>query len=455
MTLAELKAAKKAALEKAKALYAPYGDNAVVPGEVTGSVKTLIDEARDLDAKIKDVEAQAKSDADQRSELRDMGRGILDDLTSTTKTDSGLIVPKNGDTLGGLFADSAQYQAFMKSYPTSSNARNGYRVNVDPVQVKTLVTGLSSTSAGAFIETQRLSGLDKLVRKPLVMRDLVTKVSIATDTIEYVVETSNTNNAAFVPEATSSAAPTQNSTTGPLINNAGGGYKPEGGMAYEIKTDTVKTLAEWLPVTRQALADAGLMRGLINTKLVDDLDEVEDNEILNGAGGSTHFQGILTTSGVLTYNTPAEELLAADFGKGLSWSEGIRRAKTQLRTTSGVRARANAVVMNPADVDEIWLARQAKNPGLDVSGGDGSLTVAGLPIVESDNIAIGDGLIGDFSEAFLYDREQTTVYATDSHLDFFIRNLIAVLAEKRVGFGVHKPAAFLKLDLDAIATPAP
>lgn len=36
---------------------------------------------------------------------------------------------------------------------------------------------------------------------------------------------------------------------------------------------------------------------------------------------------------------------------------------------------------------------------------------------------------------------------TDSHLDFFVRNLVAILAEMRAAFGVVQPNAFVEIDL--------
>ena len=36
---------------------------------------------------------------------------------------------------------------------------------------------------------------------------------------------------------------------------------------------------------------------------------------------------------------------------------------------------------------------------------------------------------------------------SDSHADFFTRNLVAVLAEMRAGFAVFRPSAFVKVTL--------
>jgi HK97 family phage major capsid protein len=61
----------------------------------------------------------------------------------------------------------------------------------------------------------------------------------------------------------------------------------------------------------------------------------------------------------------------------------------------------------------------------------------------------GFALLGDFSKAVLWDREQTTVTMTDSHEDFFVRNLVAILAEERVAFAVTRPTAFVNVDVAA------
>jgi HK97 family phage major capsid protein len=105
-------------------------------------------------------------------------------------------------------------------------------------------------------------------------------------------------------------------------------------------------------------------------------------------------------------------------------------------------------VLNPADFEKIQLARLAKNPANEATAG-AVPTLHGLPVVESEAIAAGVGLVGDFRKAVIWDREQASITATDSHADFFIRNLVAILAEERLAFGVRRPAAFCTLDLTA------
>jgi HK97 family phage major capsid protein len=251
--------------------------------------------------------------------------------------------------------------------------------------------------------------------------------------VEYVVQTSHTNAAAPVPEATSSAV-----IDGEDVTAVDGGVKPEGAWAFARRTATVKTIAEWVPATKRALADVGQLEGLINDELRADIAEEEEDQILLGDGNGENLPGILTTSGIQT------QAWATDI------FTTVRKAITKARVVG--RVAPNAVVLHPEEVEVIDLAREGAGTGLFLGGGPfvmGPRTLWGLPIIESEAITAGRGLVGDFSKAVLWDREQTTVSITDSHADFFIRNLVAILAEERVAFGVTRPTAFVDTDVRA------
>jgi len=51
----------------------------------------------------------------------------------------------------------------------------------------------------------------------------------------------------------------------------------------------------------------------------------------------------------------------------------------------------------------------------------------------------GKFIAGDLSQCVLWDREVATITATDSHADFFVRNLVALLGECSAGFGILNP----------------
>lgn len=342
-------------------------------------------------------------------------------------------------SLGELFCEAPETKAFLKGFTRDDGSirfPEKARVQSDPVQVKSLFTGASSTSAGAFVVNERTDIVEMLGRKDLVVRNLCSNRRTTSDLVEFVQETSHTNNAAVVAEATSSAAPTAPGSAGALVNNAGGGYKPEGAWAFAVVQTAVKTIAEWVPVTKRALADVAALEGLINDELQLDVDEAEEAEILNGDGTGEHFTGINNTSGIQTQ----------------AWSTDLftttRKAVTKARTVG--RVAPTAWVLNPADAEAVDLLKDGENRYY--YGGPTSIgprTLWGYPIVESESQASGTGLLGDFRKAVVWDREQSTVTMTDSHADFFIRNLVAILAEERLAFGVTRPTAFVQVDLTA------
>lgn len=389
------------------------------------------------DAKA-DFEKNASSD-DVKSQLAaigvDLGLGVNE---KSGKTPAGFITPTRSKSLGELFVESTEYAGLMGQFK-SGHIQDRARVQSAPMGVKSLLTGASDTSGGAFITADRQSDIEMLGRRPLTIRDLISVRQTTSDTVEYVQQTAQFTSADAVAEATSSASPTVGGAlSSPLVLNAGGGYKPEGSMAFLVVAATVKTIAEWIPATKRGLADASQLRGLIDQELRDDLAETEEDEIVNGSGTGEHLTGILNTSGIQA------QAYAATVAGLDPLLETTLKAKTKVKTVG--RSVATGYLLNPADFERIQLARLAKNPQNEAVAGS-TPTLHGLPVVESEAVAAGVGLVGDFRKAVLWDREQASITATDSHADFFIRNLVAILGEERVAFGVTRPKAFVSIDL--------
>ncbi|UVK62546.1 major capsid protein [Arthrobacter phage TaylorSipht] len=388
----------------------------------------------DLLAQIKTVRADEAILAEAKALADEIGGTASADLDGQKNVADGLARVKN---LGLEIVNSAQFKAAMAPFKGGAVPERS-RFQTDPIAVKSLFTGGDSASAGVFVTPEQTGILEMLGRRPLTIRDLVSKRTTGSDTVEYVVQTAHTNAAAPVAEATSSAAPTYDPATGAPILAAGGGYKPEGSWAFERKTATVKTIAEWVPATKRALADAGQLQGLINDELRKDIAETEEVQILTGDGTGENLEGILSTSGIQAQAFDTDIFTTS------------RRAITKVRTVG--RVVPSAFALNPVDVETIDLARENGTTGRFLGAGPFSMgprTLWGVPVVETEGVPAGQGLLGDFSKAVLWDREQTTVTMTDSHADFFIRNMVAVLAEERVAFGVTRPAAFATVDLAA------
>ncbi|MFD5656924.1 phage major capsid protein [Streptomyces hirsutus] len=379
-------------------------------------------------------------------ELRDTLAQLGDDIALNAKTNedgtrqtaSGFHLPDKAKSLGTQFTESAEYKGLLAQAPNGGFAKN-QRVQSEMFGVKALVTGGSDTSGGALVQNDWRGmqvGLDAFQR-PLQLRDVVTPGNTTSDTVEYVRVTSVTNSAAPVPEATSSAAPTAPGGAGALVNNAGGGYKPESGVALAKITTAVKTIAHWMPATKRALSDAAQIRTLIDAFLLYGLEEELEDQMIQGDGTGENFEGLANVSGVQS-QAFVDDLLTT-----------YRKAKTKVRTVG--RSRANAYLINPVDLEELDLLQdnEARFYFGGPSGAGTAQPLWNLPIVETEAVPQGTAYVGDFRKAVLWDREQATIQVTDSHLDFFVRNLVAILAEMRAAFGVLQPSAFVEIDLTA------
>ena len=409
-------------------------ENRDLTAEERQTITAAVKDANGIKARID----QAKADSDLTKQLGDLGDGIglvPDNAKGRDDGDgSALWTPRKGETLGQAFAKSRQLGDLLKAYPQGRIPERAV-VNSQPFGAKTLITGGSDTSAGAFVENDYRGlqvGLD-LFQRPLTIRSLVTNGTTNSDTVEYVRVTSTTNNASPVAESTTTADP------GSM--NAANGVKPESALALAKVTETVRTIAHWLPATTRALSDAGQIRTLIDTFLRYGLEEELEDQMVNGSGSGENFTGISNVSGVqsqpLVLNGTDPDLLAT-----------TRKARTLVRTVG--RSIPTAYVMNPSDWETIDLLQDNENRYY--FGGPmrmGQPTLWGLPVVESEAVPAGTAYVGDWRKAVLWDREQASITVSNSHANFFIRNMVAILGELRAAFGVLQPTAFVEIDMSA------
>ncbi len=329
-------------------------------------------------------------------------------------------------TLGARLVNSPEFLAALSQYAPNGQIpqSGGFRMPgmafkglADLDLSSALVTGLSDTSGGAFVVTDRQAELVALGRRPLSILDIVRHLSTSSDLVDYVAQTSRTNAAAQVAEATS----------------VSDGAKPESAAAFVVRTAPVRTIANWMPVTKQAVADVPQMRGIIDTELRDNVRETLEDAIVNSASG---IIGITQTTGTQTQ----------------AWDTNIltttRKAKTLVGTVG--RTIPNYYVLNPAQWEAIDLLQD--NEARYYYGGPsqvGTPRLWGLPVVESESSAAGFGLVGNFNKAILWDREQASLSISDSHADFFVRNLLALLVEGRWAFALVQPDAMVEIDTAA------
>lgn len=328
-------------------------------------------------------------------------------------------------TAGDEFVNSQEFQAQvaeMKKYG-SGGFPKGHRVNTQPVAVKTLVS-TAGASFGDLIDAQRIQTIDTTdFSKPLTLLQLIARQQTSSQMVEYPLHAGYVNNAAPTAQATASTGSS--------------GAKPESGLGtITIENAIVRTIAHYIPVTRQALQDIPAVRSIINTALTYGLQETLEEQMLNGDGTGENMRGILNTPGI--QNQP---LLANPFVT-------LRRAIKNVQI--GGRATPNAILMHPDDWENLEIQQDANGQyysGNPFRNTTFSSNVWNLPIVVNETIAPGEAIVGDFRFAYLWESLAPVILLSDSHENYFTRNMIAILAEMRAAFGVVRPSAFCRVSL--------
>jgi HK97 family phage major capsid protein len=179
-----------------------------------------------------------------------------------------------------------------------------------------------------------------------------------------------------------------------------------------------------------------MLESMITNFLRTDIDLELEDEIISGIGGSEHFTGLENTPNLTPQPFDTDMLTTA------------RKARTAALITG--RARSTGFLLNPYDWEELDLTKDAENRYY--FGGPlsmGTKMLWGLPVIESEVVPQGTFYTGDLRQMVVWDRQDPTVYMTDSHKDYFARNIIVFLYEGRWAFGVLRPPAIVKGDFHA------
>jgi len=343
-------------------------------------------------------------------------------------------------SLGEYFTQSQEFKAAMGPFAGKS-VPSGHRFGTDPVAIAGGLKALIGTDpagdgsgAGNLWDPQRVPTVDA-TWPTLQLRNVITVGTTTSDAVAYArilrAGAGSVNAAAGVAEATSAAAgaiTTTGTSPGPYTTTqaAGSGAKPQSSLSFEKVTAPVVTIAHWVPATKKALTDAGQLRTLIDAFLRNGLEQEIERQVLGGDSTSAEeVDGLLNTDGIQAQAFDTNILVT------------IRKALTKVRNYG----KPNAILVSPGNAERIDLLRTSTGAYLGGGAfGPANPTIWRTPTVEVQGLSDSTVLVGDFSTAVLWDREEASITATDSHEDFFVRGLVAILAEARAAFGVLDPA---------------
>jgi HK97 family phage major capsid protein len=330
---------------------------------------------------------------------------------------------------GDVFVRSKGYQAIKDADHRPQRYSSGpIEVSRTPLLTKgTLLEAGAGGPGGGLVPPSYDPGVVSKLFEPLGVADVFGSSVTTGSQIRYVVEGTATNAAAGVAEA---------------------GTKPESTIALSEVVEPIKKIATVLPISDELLEDAPSIQSYLNGRLGLFVKLEEERQLLRGTG-TNELVGIFGRSGINQYTK-----LAAD-------DNSVALAKVIANTAGSSFLAPDTIIIHPTN----WLTTRLLRDGTGgtvgqyygggpFGGAYGNGGAAGMfgqelwntRVVLSTYVGAGTALVGNFGQAaHIWRRGGVSVEATNSHSDWFQKNLSMLRAEERLGLGVYRPVAFTEV----------
>lgn len=353
-----------------------------------------------LDAAVQKYEGQlatyGKAQEEVRAEVKALSQDFQRSITEVAQKMENGRAPEAILSAGDEFVKSEAFKALVSGQ--TQRAR---------IEVKSTVTSNDTT----VFPTQR-PGVIRGDFTPLTIRELFPAIPVTSNMVNSLREKTWTNSAAEVSQ---------------------GAAKPESDIDFEQYNVAITTVAHWIKVSNQLLADAPAIVSYIDTRARDGLAQRIDAQLLNGNGSSPNLSGLTDTGNFTAYTATSDDLLV----------DAINRAKYSLWALGNM---PDTVIVNPADWGAMERTREGSGSGMYLYGTPGTMAGVnpfGLRVVISNNMAQGKFLVGAIAgSTALYVRQGATVEMGYVNADF-TNNLVTIRVEERLGLGVERPSAIL------------
>lgn len=297
---------------------------------------------------------------------------------------------------------------------------------------KSLLTGQDASGQAVRAPTERLPGIDILPQLPLGIFDLITLGQTDAAAIEFVRMMTRTVRAKEVLEASSAGDIGVGGVTAVQA-----GLKPESDFTFEKVTRGVKTIAHMIPATRNELADAPGLQTTIDGEMRTGVDRRAETQTVQGDGVGDNIEGILATAGIASY------VQGTGVNAGENRADAIHRLFTMLRLAG---FEPSALAAHPLDWQELRLEKDDNgNYQFGPPSQVGATQIWGVAVSQTIGVPQGTPVAAEWARAEFRVREAVQVLISDSHKDWFARNLLALLAEARGVLVIRRPQAFGKV----------
>lgn len=387
-------------------------------GGAEPDIKSL---ARDLKAatdKVKEFAEDAKGRLEKGEQLSQKAKESADEalvkfneLSATmTEIEQKLARRGGGDdverkSMGQRFVEDESVKSFMDRVPSKGS------VSLDVKAITSLTTDAMG-SAGDLIVPDRQAGIQAPPERRLTVRDLITPGRTNSNAIQYVQETGFTNAAATTAE---------------------GLIKSESSLKFDLMTKPVATIAHWIQASKQILADAPMLASYVDGRLRYGLAYAEELQFLKGDGTGSNLLGMIPQASA--YVAPGGLV-------GTTMFDQMRYAMLQAVLAEYP---ATGHILHPIDWARAETTKDELGRYILGEPADGAPPrMWRLPVVETPAMTVDKFLTGAFKLACqLFDREDANVELSTEDRDNFVKNMVTIRGEERVGLAVYRPEALV------------
>jgi HK97 family phage major capsid protein len=376
----------------------------------------LIAEAKSHKQRVEDIKA-----SEQITDAIDGMRGTFNEPPEAA--DQG------AKTAGEAFVKSAGYQSLTDGLKTGSLTGKWTTgaIELPGYGAKATVTETASPVVQPNVQGGIYQAAAVALRQ-LTVADLLMQGTTDSNTVRYLLETTNTNAAAPVTE---------------------GAAKPESTITFTQVDEPVQKVATFLPVSDEMLEDVAQIRSYLDSRLRLFVQHAEEDQLLNGSGTPPALRGLLNRVGIQTGTRAALGTSTGETAAASTIGNAVYAAITNIRINALVEP--DGIVMHPTNWMAFKLSKDANGQyygGGPFVGPYGVNGIAGeeawgLRVVVTSRIAANTALVGAFGTmAQVFYRNGLTVEASNGYNDYFQKNLTAIRAEQRLALAVYRPQAF-------------
>jgi HK97 family phage major capsid protein len=390
--------------------------------QLTATLKALgekQDELKTVTAEMKTFMVKANSEIDVAKSLSTETKSAIEKLAekASALTDKCMeleqkmaaraddMSTKSVLTLGEQFIATDEWKSMQTKRAGSAR-----------MELKTAIINATGQNQ-PLVAADRLAGIITNPNRVFTIRDLLPVGRTSSNLIEYTKENVFTNNAG-------------GQYASPAFENV---TKPESGITFTLESEPVRTLAHWIPVSKQVLDDSPMLQSFIEGRLIYGLKLEEEDQLLNGDGTGSNLSGILNSGNFTAYTRAVT---------GDTEIDTLRRAITQAALSEYM---ADTVVLNTADWEAIELTKATDGQYVWTNPAIGNAPqIWGKRVVATNSIAQGTFLVGAFAMgAQVWDRQQASVMVSLENGTDFVKNMATILAEERLTLCVYRPSAFV------------